>query len=244
MRQIKNVEDLVRQLKFIITALENTTENSELSSIEYDIILDKLRNIYESLWTSELTGEISSPGNSSAEVPAGRPEQTSANEAAIVSSVQTDAVPATIEELIEKPFTVHPAVDKSIIESLYGEEVSSGTQPESPAMKTEVKEGLDSPADTRMLHETLAAPPAMDVATMLSAQTCGLLRQKIGYNDRTMLLQDLFENDELLYERTLDALDEAQSLDDAYIYLYENFTLDNEKEGVKLLIALLEAKFN
>jgi hypothetical protein len=70
------------------------------------------------------------------------------------------------------------------------------------------------------------------------------LRQSIGLNDRIMLLADLFDQDEALYEKTIDVLECADSIDDAYIYLYEHFRLDDEKEGVKRLIALLESNFS
>ncbi len=69
------------------------------------------------------------------------------------------------------------------------------------------------------------------------------LSGRISLNDRLMLLEDVFFNDENLCDRTLSKLDKADTVDDAYIYLYENFTLDDSKEGVRLLISLLESKF-
>jgi hypothetical protein len=41
----------------------------------------------------------------------------------------------------------------------------------------------------------------------------------------------------------LDVIDSAENADDAYIYLHEHFILDDSKEGVQLLLSLIEQKF-
>jgi len=232
MKYIRNIEELNKQIQYIQKALQNTDENNRISHIEYDIILDKLRFIYEQLQNSEFSQQCVHvvSDDRSDETPAGGDAEP--------------PIPMNMEELIEKPFMPHPAVDKSIIESLYGEEILEPHPKESVISETVGGEENAVESSSRVLNETLAGNVAQDVASMLSAQACTQLRNKIGLNDRLMLLNDLFGNDADLYERTLDALDGAESLDDAYIYLSEHFALDDEKEGVKLLISLLEAKFN
>jgi hypothetical protein len=90
----------------------------------------------------------------------------------------------------------------------------------------------------------LATPAGRDIASMLSAQANGKLSHALGLNDRLMLLNDLFENDADRLDQTMNALDEFDNIEDAYIYLYEHFTMDDSKDGVKLLISLLETKYS
>ncbi|MDR0510077.1 MAG: hypothetical protein LBH06_03175 [Rikenellaceae bacterium] len=70
------------------------------------------------------------------------------------------------------------------------------------------------------------------------------LRNIIGVNDRFLLLRDLFYGDTDLYDRTVEHLDAMAGLDDALIYLGENFTWNPDGDGVKLLLELLSRRFN
>lgn len=135
--------------------------------------------------------------------------------AQLIEEKDVPKVISIIDEHTEEPFLVHTSIDREVIESLYG---SAEPEPE------EEDEPIEQP-------ELL--PPPMS-----------RLRRSIGLNDRIMLLADLFEGDEALYEKTIGVLERADTIDDAYIYLYEHFTLDDDKEGVKRLIALLEANFS
>lgn len=99
--------------------------------------------------------------------------------------------------------------------------------------------------NTIVFNETIADNVKNhDVASMLSSQSVSELRKSIGLNDKFLLLHDLFGNDTALYDKTIDTLDSCPSLDDAYIYLQEHFVLDPNREGVQLLVSLLERKFS
>lgn len=101
---------------------------------------------------------------------------------------------------------------------------------------------VPAPID-REIIDTLYGSAEPGAAEVPSSQVISRLRQLIGLNDRLMLLADLFDNDAAVYEQTISVLEQADSIDDAYIYLYEHFILDDSKEGVKRLIALLESNF-
>lgn len=68
------------------------------------------------------------------------------------------------------------------------------------------------------------------------------LRKAIGLNDKYLLVRDLFRGDEALYEQTIEALEGFGDLDDAMLYIHDNFQWDPQSEGVKLLVELLVNK--
>ena len=70
------------------------------------------------------------------------------------------------------------------------------------------------------------------------------LRKAIGVNDKFLLLRDLFVGDVALYERTIDALNRFEDLDECMIYIVENFQWNPDSEGAKMLVELIERKLS
>ncbi len=182
MNRINNLREVRAELERLGTAADEALTGG-LSTIERDILLDRLRSLYEAIRCLE------------------------------------PQAPAS-----EKPVRADAPIDREIIDSLYGDGELPVQREEPPA-------------------ELPAEDFSIDPASVPASRTSGSLREAIGLNDRLMLMNDLFDQDAGLYERTLDALDGTDNMDDAYIYLYEHFTLDDSKEGVKLLLSLIEQKF-
>lgn len=94
-------------------------------------------------------------------------------------------------------------------------------------------------ADRRTLADTIAA----ERSTSSVAAPVGSLRSAIGINDRFLLIGELFGGDAAGYDRTIEALDGMESLDDCLIYVAENHTWNPNSDGAKLLFELLERKY-
>lgn len=100
----------------------------------------------------------------------------------------------------------------------------------------------------QVLGEVIEAPttiadtitPVESVAEVGSIDT---LRGAISVVDRFMLIRDLFGDNEVLYEQTIDLLDRMDNLDDCIIYIAENFVWRPSSEGAKLIMDLLQRKF-
>ncbi len=88
------------------------------------------------------------------------------------------------------------------------------------------------------IGDTMVATPSVGESTVVES-----LRKAITVGNRIMLVRDLFDGDEALYERTISLLDEMNSLDDCIIYIAENFVWRPSSEGAKLVIDLLQRKF-
>ncbi|MFR9503168.1 MAG: hypothetical protein SNH73_01795 [Rikenellaceae bacterium] len=68
--------------------------------------------------------------------------------------------------------------------------------------------------------------------------------EELGINERYLLARDLFGDDPHLCHEVLAKIDGFDNYDDAIIYIAENFNWDPDGEATKLLLSILEHKFN
>lgn len=88
--------------------------------------------------------------------------------------------------------------------------------------------------------DNLADQSALDVASAASATVS--LRRTIGINDKYILMRDLFAGNSDYYESAISRLDEFDNLDEAMLYIYDNFHWSPNSEGARLLMELLARK--
>jgi hypothetical protein len=72
----------------------------------------------------------------------------------------------------------------------------------------------------------------------------GSLREAIGLADKFLLINELFGGDGAAYDEALDRLDEQPSFDDCIIYISEHFSWRAQSDGAKLMMELLQRKYN
>ena len=94
------------------------------------------------------------------------------------------------------------------------------------------------------MNEVLGKQTAhADVASKLQSQSIsGDLRQCIGINDRFMLIRSLFNGNADQYAAAIAQLNAFTDMNDALLYIQENYQWDPDSEGVRLLVDLLERK--
>lgn len=135
-----------------------------------------------------------------------------------------------------------PAAESEAEEQIVEEEPE-----EEPA--EEVEESTEEPIEEEQpaahvekvtLAELLAVENTVDVATAASSTLS--LRQSIGINDKYILMRDLFAGDADYYESAISALDEFDNLDEAMLYIHDNFRWSPNSEGARLLMELLACK--
>lgn len=84
--------------------------------------------------------------------------------------------------------------------------------------------------------------PRQDVAGKIMNGKVESIRSSIGINDKFLLIRDLFGGDAELYDRTIRELDSYRELDDAVIFIHDNFRWNPDSDGAKLLMDLLTRK--
>ncbi len=96
---------------------------------------------------------------------------------------------------------------------------------------------------TETLGDSFA--PQQGLGDMLRREEKGVgLEDGIGVNDKFLLIRDLFNNDVGAYNQVMHILNQFEALDDCLIYIAENYTWNPNSEGAKLLMDLLERKFD
>lgn len=94
--------------------------------------------------------------------------------------------------------------------------------------------------NTRTLGDTYASGD--DVASKVVSANASSLHANLGLNDRFQLARDLFGGDTQAFEAALDKLDSFADLDDAMVYIYENFAWSPDSESVQRVVDLLTRK--
>lgn len=135
------------------------------------------------------------------------------------------------EEAVQPEPVVEPAVEVEEKIVVAPEVVVTYTEPAHQVLG-EVIEAPTTIADTITPVESVAEVGSIDT-----------LRGAISVVDRFMLIRDLFGDNEVLYEQTIDLLDRMDNLDDCIIYIAENFVWRPSSEGAKLIMDLLQRKF-
>lgn len=206
MNRMNTLYEVLAELERMLPIVEKGAAHG-LAAIERDLLLEKLRAVYDALLRS-------------------RAERV---EAPVVTGDD------------DRPIRIDPPLDRGVIDSLYNdEELCVGRAPECAPTAGNREDRVGDPEP-----QAPSAPAdfAIDLDSIMASRREGSLRSAIGLNDRLMLLADLFDGSVERYERTIDELDGFGNADDAYIYLSEHFTLDDGREGGKLLLSLVERKF-
>ena len=292
------MKDTLKTLTLLEEHLVRLTEQG-IYEIERDLILERLRQLYSIVATSELLPDspIDEPvmyGCPPVEYEPIAEEETEESE--VVPEIEEEVVeeplaeevaPEIEEDVIEEEeiITEEPVVvaepqevadeelDHEVVMSLYDdddeeeeeepvvvEEEVKEEEPEAPEFEEvpaeeELPELEEVPAvaeapQSVVLGDILGteqitvadnlAEQVIDVATATTANLS--LRQTIAINDKFILMRDLFGGNNDYYEMAIDRLDSFDNLDDAMLYIYDNFHWNPNCEGARLLMELLARK--
>lgn len=97
----------------------------------------------------------------------------------------------------------------------------------------------ESFSEKRAVADTIPCPKSVAEQTAITS-----LVGAIGVADRFMLIRELFDGDAEAYDHAISSLDTIGSFDDCMVYIAENYSWRPSSEGAKLLMELLQRKFN
>lgn len=183
----------------------------------------------------------------------------------IVEEEQIEEVAEETEALYVTPVEEAAESDEEVIE-ISEEELERLPEPQSKPLETKAAERsaeedvevLEEPAQEQPKSEPESAvlgeviQPKTTLADQLVAkQTVNDLRPRVtdlrravGLNDKFLLIRDLFGGNGSLYEITIRKLNEFDNFDDCMIYIAEHFAWNPNSDGAKLMLDLLERKFD
>ncbi|MCK5839097.1 MAG: hypothetical protein KAG99_04570 [Bacteroidales bacterium] len=212
------LEILAKDIQDIGKLVENLHNSPDGSSLELDLALSKLRNVYDVL--NEIRTDISIQARTQPvheaqpvlEAPPVLEEPVRDEEPEKpLPQAQVDTEPEAVAELIK--------------------EKDSGTVAEKFAVKSSINENM---AGTRDQEEEskLVGPPIDNIG------------RNIGINDRFLIIRELFDGDSDGFGKLIRDLDSADSIHDANERLSTQFEDSPNHEGIGILSILVKRRFS
>ena len=198
--------------------------------VEFEIIYNE-----EDDEEDEVESEIEAPAEESAEESTEEPvvepivEEKPAEEPVVEPVVEekpTVEEKTTVVEDTPAPAPAPQPAKRNPFLSLYEEEAAT------PVVGEQFREQTS-------VADTIACPKGVAESAPVAS-----LRSAIGLADKFLLINDLFGGDAEAFEVALNALESQKSFDDCLIYISENYTWRANAEGTKLIMALLQRRFN
>ncbi|WP_320054511.1 hypothetical protein [uncultured Acetobacteroides sp.] len=117
-------------------------------------------------------------------------------------------------------------------------------EPVAPTPKAESPR-LGEAAEVRkpFVKEPVAPSRQPDVAPKPQGKPVEDIRKAISFNDKFFLIKELFKGDAHAYEATITQLNSFETLDEALIYIQENYRWDASSTAALLIVDLLQRKF-
>lgn len=267
-----NLTEMKERLQHLLQIVEESGDLSQLSDLERDLALQNLRDIYSALRfgaTSEMekkpVREVAEP----TEQPTEQPEVVAPVVAEVVEEVaEKPAEPnvEVVEEAVEPAENraaeevIEPTIEPAPIAEPTIEPTPTPTPEPIPDMVASEVEALrthrsamyalyeeesaepilgESFSEKRAVADTIPCPKSVAEQTAITS-----LVGAIGVADRFMLIRELFDGDAEAYDHAISSLDTIGSFDDCMVYIAENYSWRPSSEGAKLLMELLQRKFN
>ncbi len=213
-----NAEDV----KLLMARLE---QRNELSTIELDLILEKLRNIYDLVL--DMQNAISEKG------------KTEQGEN-IKTELNFDPTPPEIINKTHKP-------------NLVERKSAAREQVERDFKKEELVDEKKTSSNTFVSDRFKVSKPSLNEELALKAKTKEVspemkskpvhsITNALGLNEKFELINELFGGDKEKFEQTMQELNAAASFVDAYNYLNTAFNWDMDNAYVQRLLELIRRK--
>ncbi|MFR9520505.1 MAG: hypothetical protein SNF99_06460, partial [Rikenellaceae bacterium] len=157
----------------------------------------------------------------------------------VLMSLYSDSTTSQEREIIITPSIsdkeVEPSQEKdpigASVQSIFAESIEKPILTVADTLSTSVETVADR-LSGEMSHEVISDKLAYNSFS------------ELGINERYLLARDLFGDDSQLCNQTLEHIEAYEDYDDAMIYIAENFNWNPDVEGTKLLLSILENKFN
>ena len=265
-----NIEIRLQQM---LQILEDAERNGALSDIERDIILAGLREAYAELKFGQTENGERKTENDIVEHNVVVEEETLSTLNSQLSTEEDDEPEVEVELVFNEEGNDEEVEEKSeeieekkveVVETSSTLNSPLSTPAVEPAVEKEELSTLNSPLSTpkrsallslyedeptpilgEQFHETpsvadtIACPKGVAESTPVVS-----LREAIGVADKFMLIRELFDGDAEAYDKAISVLEAQPSLEDAMIYIAENYTWSPNATATKFVMELLNRKYN
>jgi hypothetical protein len=241
------LEAALESLQDIEELIKGFPESGEVPSIELDLSLQKLRNIYELLLVLKKPADL--PIDQPAKVtsaPSVPPVSTPVSTPVSAPVPVPSAAPVSTPPPVQARETVEIRPEKEINESarIHAPETVPPRQPVIGHKESgEVQILSDRFKGRATLHESLHQNMGNEGQFHAQGKPVENLMSAIGINDRFTFIRELFNGDSPAFEHAIKALNEAANFNDAYNYMIQHYDWDMDSEAVQLLLDIIRRKY-
>ena len=217
-------DKLVEAQEKLQKTIQYLIEKEEASLIEWDIVLEKTRLLYEVLTDIKLV--VLSKGTTTQ-------EKVSIQEEKKVEKNLAEKEPIIEEEISEVKEEIKVAEKEDFEEETIAVEKEPVIVASSEGNEEAVKSLNDILVDIQN---------NMDLATKLQNLPIEKLEEAISLNDKIWFVRDLFNGDNELYNRTIQNINKANTIGDA-VRVVQGLSWDKEESATKAFFELIYRKF-
>jgi hypothetical protein len=222
------LEILTKDIQDIEKLVGNLQNSPEGSTLEMDLALSKLRNVYDILTAirsdmdtaRKVKAETSVRGLADREPEAGQEPAATEPAREEVKEEPPEAKGETAELPQEPPAKPGPAVTKNA--GIVAEKFKAGSN----------------------INENLAGSREPNMDSKLMGQPIDSISRNIGINDRFLIIRELFDGDSDRFVKLIRDLDQAGDLQSANRLLEEQFEQSPDHEGISILASLVKRRYN
>jgi len=256
---LKNASELLKEAQQLLSL---GIEKGNISSIDRDLILEKLRHAYDSMIfekeiekhvvvTQQPTQTIRVNVEKVPEIPSKQstPEvkpqiKTSSVQVQHKEEGKEKAKPIAKKSIFDPPKESKKEIQEEIFEV--------GSQPEVP-VKEKKQSILDAKQDESLVEKFQGKRKFMTdslsnqiqqkpVASKLQEKPIKDITKEIGVHDKFLFIKELFNGDNKLYDSTLQRVNQFDDIAEALIYIQENFSWNEHNKAANKFIDLIRRK--
>lgn len=211
------LEILHNQAEEISIITDRLRSGKEIRKIEIDLLLEKLRNIYDLVKDLGAVAVAPVAGHLSEKQPV---QEEKAEPSAEARAPEVKSPPPVAEETHIRKASVHKDENKDM-----------------PSLSDRFK------TSGRNIGEDLSdKAKSSDISIKLKSKPISSIAGAIGLAEKFELINELFEGDKVKFEKTIEILDTAHSIEEARTYLEDSFSWDMENTYVQRILDLLKRK--
>lgn len=251
------VKNLIKDIQDTYTIINRFDNPENIHSIDIDLALSKVRNLYELLLKLNPQGTYRTEYQ--------KEEISTITEQEVRKKENEESI--EIEKQINKPQEVRETVDiETITETIKESElaIEAPVMDEKPKKQkppiedkptkntAEIKQNGNSPeivADKfqskNFVHDTISKKNIKkDVSSKMQSKPINDINSAIGLNDKFIFIRELFNNNKDQYIETIQVLNNFDTFENAVSFLDENFDWDSEDPNYDRLKELVRRKYS
>lgn len=216
----ETIDKILTELENVKSTIQNVNNTGKFPDIEKDIVLSKLRNIYEFI---SYIHPIAPAALVTEETVIARPAREESKK-----KIEIIEKPSDKDDIPEIKVESTPKIKEEYSAKYAKDEILAEKLNETGEFMNEV---LARYANTFDLSKKMQNQPISDISTA------------IGLNDKFLLTKELFNNNADLYNQTINTLNKASDFNNAIQYIDSNFKWDFENPTVQKLLELIRRRF-